>query len=597
MKAFRWCALGVVALAWAQGARAADPGLAGQVQRVGALLENWPRARSEAAARRQMRAITQVLGMPLAAQVYLDDLFDPAADPVFMPPDRAGITPERRTKLLAVRGRVLYIATMLSKQGYWPYINTVLRDVPAETRPAAAQFLDRFCSEIRPGLFRRALAVSELGFSYVGGVDDLRVRDALAAYCQRHDRPMHRSTPVRLLRHAAGQRDLMRRAFAEDHLLSAFEYLQHVGDNEFLTHTLLAQLKTEKNAYRRGEYRCWIGRIDHPAARKTFLRFLAEQQANLNAHENQNLWIRFPDFFDQNRAAWYVRLYRDKTKAFRMKREGIANLFQWLRWHRRREGVDLARWVLTADSGQDGWARRHATDYLLALRDKETVARLRANLAEDDEKAVNSAMWYLVRAGLWDGLPQLLETKLTGGKYRVNYADRVLDAAEERPDRKAHMYVWLAAQNEVWKLRAYVLLVRMGDRDVVPLLKKLLPMHWAAARVPAMAALYEAGEADQFDGLVDAMRTEGFAPEVRAAAARALGSRRRPLPLRIKAAEALVDQLLSPYGAVSEAAHRALATLSGRKDIAFGPWETDDVRTRQAQAWRAWLAQLRQPGG
>jgi len=585
----------VLLLSSAQGVWCAEGELGAQVARIGTLLENWPRAWSEVAARRQMKIVSKILSMPVAAEVYLDDLFDRASDPAFVPPDRAVITAARRKKLLAVRGRILYIATMPSKKSYWPYIHTILRDVPGDKRPDAARFFDRFCATIRPVLFRRALAVSELGFSYVGGTDDLRVRDALEAYCKQHERPMHDSTAVRLLRHAAGQRELMRRAFTKKHFSEAFDYLQHAGDDEFLARTLLAQLKTEKNAYRRGEYRCRIGRIDRPAARKAFLRFLDEQQANLKANENQGLWIRFPDFFDKDRAAWYIRLYRDNTKAFRMKRYGTANLFQWLRKHKRRDGVDLARWALTKESGQDGEGRRCATDYLLALRDKQTVARLRADLAKDEESTVSNAMWYLVRAGLWDGLPRLLETKLSEGKSRSRayYADRVLDAVEEYPDRKAHMYVWLAAQTEEWKLRAYVLLVRMGDRDVVPRLKELLPAHWAGARVPAMVALFEAGEADQFDGLLAALRTEGFPPETRAAAARALGA--GPKALRARAARALVGQLLSPYGAVSEAAHAALAKLSGRKDITFSPWATDDVRRKQAAAWQAWLADLPAP--
>jgi len=588
MKAFRWFALGVIVLTSAQGAHAAAPGLAGEVRRIGTLLDKWPLAMSEAAARGQMKIIARILGMPLAAEVYLDDLFDATTDPVFMPPGESGITPEQRKKLLAVRGRVLYIATMLSKASYWPYINSLLRDVPAADRPAAARFLDRFCSEIRPRLFRRALAVSKLGFSYVDGIDDLRVRDALAAYCKRHERPMHRSSPVRLLRHAAGQRDLMRRAFAETYSRSAFDYLRHMGDNASLTQTLLSRLKTERSAYTRGEIRSWIGKIDRPGARKLFMGFLDEQQANLKAHENVNLWIRFPDFFDQPRAAWYVRLYSDKARTFRMKREGIGQLLRWLGRHRSREGVELARGILAADPGQSGWARGQATDYLLALRDKATVTRIRADLASDEAGVVNRAIWCLVRAGLWDGLPRSLEKLLLEGKYQASHAARILDAAEAYPDRKAHMYVWLASESNVWKLRARVLLVRMGDREVIPLLKKLLPMHWSAARIPAMAALYEAGEADQLDGLLAAMGTEGFAPEIRATAARALGA--SPKPLRTRAAQALVPQLLSPYGAVSEAAHGALTVLSGRKDIAFSPWATDDVRTRQAQAWRAWLA-------
>lgn len=591
MRAICCLLVAVSLLCSAQGVRCAEGELGARVARIGTLLENWPRAWSEVAARRQMKIITEIVSMPVAAEVYLDDLFDRTSDPAFVPPDRAVITAARRKKLLAARGRILYVATMLSKRGYWPYINTIVRDVPVDKRPGAARFLDRFCAEIRPKLFRRALAVSELGFSYVDGIDDLRVRDALAAYCKQHDRPMHNATTVRLLRHAAGQRDLMRSAFTEKGFNKAFDYLLHSGDGEFLARTLLARLKTEKRAWRCGEYRRRIGRIDVPEARRAFLRFLDEQQANLKANENQNLWIWFPDFFDKDRAAWYIRLYRDNTKTFRMRRYGIVRLFQWLRKHERRDGVELARWVLTKESGQDGEGRRYATDYLLALRDKQAIARVRKDLA-GEEKTVNSAMWYLVRAGLWDGLPPLLETRLSEGRSRsrVYCADRVLDGAEEYPDRKAHRYVSLAAQNEVWKLRAYVLLVRMGDRNVVPRLKKLLPAHWAVARVPAMAALYEAGEADQFDGLLAALRTEGFPPETRAVAARALGA--GPKALRAKAARALVGQLLSPYGAVSEAAHLALAKLSGRKDIAFSPWATDDVRKKQAAARQAWLADL-----
>jgi len=592
MNALRCSAVVVCFFASVHLAVAADDELDAQVKQIEAILEKWPGWYGDDY-RRAVEATARILSMPRAAEAYLEPLFDPKTDPYFMPPDKAALTPEQRKLLKAVRNRAFYITVMLSQRyGRW-LANAALRKVPAAKRPAAARFLDRLCSDIRPKVLRRALAVGtdERYVLCAQHVVDLRILDAVEAYCKRNNIPIH-SYPVRLLVHAAGKRDLMRQVFTKHDRYKPFKYLLRCGDAELLTKTFLDQLKMEKDPSRRGDCLQSIAGIDCPAARKACLGFLEQERARLKANREHQLFnIFFPDFFDPARAAWYIRLYLDQPELRRDRRSLIFALFEWLRQHRRREGIELARKVLADGGKYMSFYHRFATSYLLALRDKHTVARVRADLKSKDAKTVDTAIWHLIRAGLWSGLPDLLQKKLTEDKLRAVHAGRVLDAAEERLSPEAHGYVRLAAQIEEHKPRGYALLVRMGDPQATAHLKKLLPDLWVVQRVPAMAALYEAGEADQFDGLVAAMQTEGFPPEFRADAARALGA--GPKALRTRAARALADQLLSPYGAVSEGAHAALCKLSGRKDVPFSPWATDDVRTKQAQVWQAWVRDLR----
>ena len=550
----------------------------GQIAHVENLIHEFPIfGSSRKKSNRQIKIIAQILGMPEVTEAHLMELFDPATDPLFGP-DAEALPADRLKKLKRERDHVVSLLGWLNQEEFRHSPELIMLKVPAAKRSAAAGFLDRLCIHIRPAVQARILGTGRYATSRVASVGDLRLLDAMRAHYQKRPPPAgsYAYGVLALSAHAAGQRDEMRKLLTlKNPPRYAAEYLIRAGDLDFLTAHCVKRMRGRPD---------WptcrtICLINTPAARETVLAEF--RRPGKPTHTQRYLVNAIPEFVDEERARAAVPVL--KSRIARSDRTIHKSYFAWLQKHKSRAGIEYAK------ANRSGWAG----SYLIAMGDEETTRRWTAFLAEQTrgtygDGAFESAV-IIARGGGWEHIPDALGSML---KHVENHRlpRELLETAEEQRDRKSIKVVRMLTAEPGLTLRCQTLLLELGDRAMIAPLRKALPNRWTAARIPMAAALYRTGEVDQFDHLAKTLLTQGFPPGVRCAAAEALSE--GPKEMRRRAASELVSQLLSPYGAVSEAAHKGLRRLSGRKDIRFSPWATMGTWRAEAAAWQAWLDTL-----
>jgi len=594
--------------------------------RIDELLDRFSMKRGDEQKREEV--VEQLLALPSSElESYLQQVFDPQADPLFAPEADERPTEERLEQLNKRRQRILVLVAEMGTSTGTRLLNAGLRNLPLAQQKEMARFLDHVCEQIRPEVFRRALKVTggklrDTVIRHIARIRDLRLIDAVMPLLEIEESRASNSILV-LLQSAAGQRNLMRKFIdaraGGDTTATAYGYARKVGDHEYAAAAAISCIKEcEETSVARETARA-LGRINIPRARKAVVQLL---QDDAMWSEFKDVLSRYPpDFFAEERIPFFLQFYRERPKY------GPGSFLRWLQKNGSTAGVETAH---TAFQQGTYWPKDSEQVYLLWCGNTHTLNRVEAQARGANPKLQNHAISNLLKAGVWDEIPedvvqqfataaQLGGPEACGGAMYMlidqglwdrlpgNLEERLAHAAGkyDRPDyypglilRQAALQnapeslpvLRLIAENAGLELRARTLMLKVGDRSVIPRLKELMSFKRALERVPAAAALYEAGQGDQLEELLAALKAAWLPVKVRVLAAAALAD--SPDELKRAAAQALAEALLDRSGDVSEAAYNALCEMSGLEDLAFNPWADDATRKKQAGPLLEWVRAL-----
>lgn len=534
--------------------------------------------------KQRFKIIARFMSQPKKATRYLNSMFNPKTDPLFKPD--VELPEDIRKKVIKHRRAIVrLLGTMAVFDGR--ILQETIDLLPEDQRAEAADFVDEICKTHRLEFFRRALKNNNGKVGNVPGelegTRDLRLMDDLIPLADgginRWDRR------IRLFRCAAGQQARMRKYIDAEiwPTPAAFEYAWKAGDGEFAIITTIAAVRDYEQNKNKANIGCnFLRNCNSPKARQEVLRLLKDPKTPY--------WLRnglermMPGFFAEERVPFYFAYYGDPKK---WKKNEPQKLINWLSRQNNNSGMQLARQMLKRK--ERNMSHYWALEYLVKFGDKKVLEQTVKQANSDDPKTFPQPTCRLIRAGLVEKLPKNIEGKIVAAPDW--FAGSLLFAIEKRPHKDLLPILKKISEDPELKYRCLVVQVKLGDAQAVAFLKEMLPTRWALQRVFGASVLYRAGHVDQFDDLVDILKCPGFYYRTRVQAIEALGF--SPKQLKLKAAKVLLNCLTDPCGDVSQASHDALVQLSGRKDIEFSPWATDDIRNKQAAQWRKWVQSLK----
>ena len=539
------------------------------------------------------RVESTILLMMMSDQItpHLQSLFDTRLDPLYAP--GAGQLPKDRAALLAKRRQLAL--TLLGQLDGWEF-GQAFASLDEQQKVETIKLLDGLCDSIRPAVYLRALALpdAELNERVLGLMNksnDLRFADNVTlAVIDTSNRCWN---TVEILRRTAGQRDLMRKII--DARLnvsisgisnSAYCYEAKAGDD----YAVDAAIACIREANWKGEpaemAAMRLPLFNKPKAREAVVGYLKNPATPAEAR----VWLLLtvPDFYAEERVPFCIDEYKKDLGPNSPYR--AAPFLRWLRKNGNRDGGDLARAAVTWKRA--AWEKSDEEQYLLWCGDKETIERVTAAAVENDTDAGWSAIYSLMAADLWDHLPKDLQARVAVAMRTQNRRWAGLLSTLQNTSRSEALPILAAiTSKKEAEYQARTLMVKLGDRESIPRLKQALPITMLVQRVPAIAALYRAGEADQLSQLIAAAKTLWLRSFVRQIAVDALAD--GPAQCKAAAAAALAELLLDRSGDVSDAAYRAICRLSGIKDTTFEPWADDATRKAQAKTLVDWAASVR----
>jgi hypothetical protein len=550
---------------------------------IASMPKGW--TQSDADARRKI--LGQLFAEPDVLRLYLESIFDPKVDPLLGEPGAADMTDERREALRKVRQ---YTVLLLSRADSSSYSRTLRRSVltlPDGKRVGALAFLDEMLRDHRPAVFARVAQADDKDalhdiLSAAAWTGDLRMVDALAPHFADKGAQTTRTT-LRLRRHMAGQTLLMqsilnspelRQARSHDATSSleyALSYLIRAGQTDEAIRAAGDIMQNGSSAVQ-GSVAEVLARVDAPAAR-AFVLELLQARHGIAKYAQDCIARRPPSFNAQERMPFFVKFYGNQKNWS----HSPAIFAMYLTGHKAPGGLEWARKSLPIMRRKKKDSVFRVLQYLMVMGDEQAKKEMVA-LAGKDGQYRSAAISALHAAGMPDLLPRDWEKSIRPATLVTLLYDEEL---REGVDVKTCLYPVLT--DEKSSERAALLLLELGDDKGRSFLVKHQATLPTNARVRLAAKMYALGERAQFVEITKEVKTNWLQYGTRLAAIKALAT--APAADRAGAARALAAVLLDIDGRVSSAAHKALVTLSGREDVEFSPWATDDIRKAQAAKW------------
>ena len=588
-----------------------DPGDA-----IGVLLDSFASARGVDG---KIAAWRQMLSKPAELKGYFETLFDEGKDPLLA--QHRGKFAEKEISVLERRRDVALRLLGQMPLRLYRELCAAMQELDGQQRTNAVLLIDHLCEDVRPAVFRRALEHTDgdrLDFvlEQIRESRDRSLADAVRPFLRIDD--SERSFLILgYLVAAAGELDVMRKfidaRFASGSLGLALEYARLAGDQEYATKVAIEcvrqfadERKPPDGRFPPGDPRrvdqfadnravqaaSVLARLNTTKARQTVMDLL--QDEDCPGHIEEALLTALPEFFAEERMPLYEKAYGPDKRPY-----ALASFLRWLEHHGSKAGLALAKARLKSILAT--WERPETWDgisYLLWCGDQETIDFLKEAAKGKNVKAFQNVVPILIEAGLWDQLPNDIDSKLVEAsegteKEKNFYHFKLLGAAgTQRTPQVLPFLRFLADNAEDQRVRvpALCLILELGDQTVIPRLEEIYPEKLAAERVSIAAALYSAGGTDYLDDLCWVARSSGLSVYARIAAIKALAKAREGQ--RQKAFSVLAQLLLDRHIRVSDEAYRALLEVSNLEAIDFNPWANDETRRNQSAPLIKWLNSL-----
>jgi len=583
-----------------------DPG-----NTIGPLLDRFPSARGIDG---KIAAWQEILSKPDELEAYLETLFDEGKDPLLA--QDLGSVPAGKIVLLESRRSCgLRLFAEMSLRPY-PEL-AALAALDSQQRRDAVSMIDRL-EKVRPAVFRRALEHTDGGrldevLQQITMLGDMSLVEPMTPLLRIDD--SRRSFYIlSYLQRLAGQREVMRKVIdarpTNGSLVIALRYAIKAGDEEYATNAAIECVRrfaderqpldlrfppgdprrADQSTNRAAQAVSVLARLNTPRAREAVMDLLEDE--NCPDHIQQALLTTFPDFLAEERMPLYEKVYGPDQRPY-----ALSSYLRWLQRHESRAGVTLAkarlRHVLESWDSPETWG---GISYLLWCGDQETIDFVSEAANGGDDSAFRDAVPLLIEAGLWDSLPGNIDARLveasrgTEVQKQVFYCSLLSAVERHRTPRILPVLRFLTDNASLQRDQALLLMLELGDRSVIPQLKRMCSEKLAYDRIQVFSALFSAGETDYLDVLCSTAESSWLAPHARLAAVKGLS--RAPDGQRKKAFSALSRLILSQDVYVSDEAFKALLEVSNADAVDFNPAADDDTRRRQCVKLFDWVTAL-----
>jgi hypothetical protein len=558
-----------------------------------AAIASMPKGWTQGAGDARRKILGQLFAEPDMLRLYLDSIFNPKLDPFVGGPGAEELAEEEDRKALQKVRQYLFLLVSEADRGSQTLRGSLL-NVPADKRGAAIEFMDELLRVHRPAVFARAAQSVDDKFLPVvietaWRSGDLRMVDALDPHFA--DKGAATATAaIRLRRHMPGQVKLMRAILASPELRKASDsdamtsleealrYLIRAGHTDEAVET--ARKIIDPGSSHAGNAMAEIlAGLDNPTARAYVLELFQEKNPARKILRNY-LARTIPWFAAPKRVPFYLQHFGSREN-WSYNPQGFV---LYLTKHKDPAGLEWARKSLPRIRRKRLGCDIYVLQYLMRMGDEKAKQEM-LTLARKPGNRRAHAIIFLHEAGMIDQLPKDWVKVVHSGTLVTLLRDERL---RKQVDAAACLRPILEDKRNAEY--AALLLLELGDEKGRDFLTGRLRDLPTSLRLFLAAKMYTRGDPSQLTTLVKGTKVTWLRAEPRMAAIKALTS--APAAERPAVARALAAVLLDIDGRVSSAAHEALVTLSGRKDVEFSPWATDDIRKAQAAVWVAWAAGL-----